>query len=316
MRPMHLPGCVGFCRHPNDMPAVLILGCGDVGRRVAVGERAVGETVTALVRSAHSAARLDAFGLHVVRGDLDNPETLPNLPTREARVYYFVPPPPVGTTDPRLRNFLETMAPDALPARIVLISTSGVYGNCHGEWVTEDRPPRPDADRARRRLHAEQELQAWGELQGVPVVILRVPGIYGPGRLPDRRVRACEPVLREEESPWSNRVHIDDLARACLAAGERGQSKAVYNISDGHPTTMTDYFNRVADAMGAKRPPQITLAQARVELSEGMLSYLAESKRLDNRRMREELGVAPRYPDLTQGLAACIADEAAGTGVT
>jgi len=294
--------------------SVLIIGCGDVGRRVAAGERAAGETLTALVRSAHSAALLAAPGLHVARGDLDNPETLTGLPTREVRVYYFAPPPSSGTTDPRLRNFLATLAPDALPARIVLISTSGVYGDCHGEWVTEDRPPRPDADRARRRLDAEQQLRAWGEAHATPVVILRVPGIYGPGRLPEKRLRAGEPVLCEEESPWSNRVHIEDLVRACLAAGERDRPGAVYNISDGHPTTMTDYFNRVADALGLKRPPPITLAQAHATLSEGMQSYLAESKRLDNRRMREELGVVPRYPDLTQGLATCMADDAAGTG--
>ena len=296
------------------MSSVLIIGCGDDGRRVSAGERAAGETVTALARSAHSAARLAAPGLHVVRGDLDNPQTLTGLPTREARVYYFAPPPSSGTTDPRLRNFLATLAPDALPARIVLISTSGVYGDCHGEWVTEDRPPRPDADRARRRLDAEQQLRAWGEAHATPVVILRVPGIYGPGRLPEKRLRAGEPVLCEEESPWSNRVHIEDLVRACLAAGERNRPGAVYNISDGHPTTMTDYFNRVADALGLKRPPPITLAQAHATLSEGMQSYLAESKRLDNRRMREELGVVPRYPDLTQGLATCMADDAAGTG--
>ncbi len=251
----------------------------------------------------------------MVQGDLDRPVTLPDLPTRDARVYYFAPPPPSGTADPRLGNFLASIAPDALPARIVLISTSGVYGDCHGEWVTEDRPPRPDADRARRRLDAEQQLRAWGEAHARPVVILRVPGIYGPGRLPEERLRAGEPVLCEEESPWSNRVHIEDLVRACLAAGERNRPAAVYNISDGHPTTMTDYFNRVADVLGLKRPPPITLAQARAELSEGMQSYLAESKRLDNRRMREELGVEPRYPDLKQGLAACVAEDADVTGV-
>jgi nucleoside-diphosphate-sugar epimerase len=296
------------------MPPVLIIGCGDVGRRVAASERAAGEPVTALARSASSAARLGALGLHVVRGDLDDPGSLAGLPTREARAYYFAPPPPSGTTDPRLHNFLAAIAPDALPARIVLISTSGVYGDCHGEWVTEDRPPRPDADRARRRLDAEQSLHRWGERQGVPVVILRVPGIYGPGRLPEKRLRAREPVLREQEAPWSNRVHIDDLVRACLAAGARGRLAAVYNISDGHPTTMTDYFNRVADALGLERPPQITLAQARASFNEGMLSYLAESKRLDNRRMRAELGVDPVYPDLEQGLAACLAEVAGESG--
>jgi nucleoside-diphosphate-sugar epimerase len=291
------------------MSSILIIGCGGVGRHVAVRERAAGAAVTALARSASSASDLRALGLQVVRGDLDNPGSIAGLPIRGARVYYFAPPPPSGTTDPRLRNFLAAIAPDALPARIILISTSGVYGDCHGEWVTEDRPPRPAADRARRRLDAEQTLCRWGEHQGVPVVILRVPGIYGPGRLPDRRVRTHEPVLREEESPWSNRVHIDDLVRACLAAGARGQPGAVYNISDGHPTTMTDFFNRVADFLGLERPPQITLAQARASLSDGMLSYLAESKRLDNRRMRVELGVEPIYPDLVQGLAACVTEE-------
>jgi nucleoside-diphosphate-sugar epimerase len=296
------------------MPAVVVIGCGDVGRHVAARERAAGAVVTALARSASGADRLNALGLHVVRGDLDEPGTLTGLPTRGARVYYFAPPPPSGTTDPRLRDFLAAIVQNALPARIILISTSGVYGDCHGEWVTEDRPPRPDADRARRRLDAEQKLRHWGGRLCVPVVILRVPGIYGPGRLPEERLRAHKPVVREEESPWSNRVHIDDLTRACLAAAERGRPGAVYNISDGHPTTMTDYFNRVADALGIERPPQIKLAQARASLGEGMLSYLAESKRLDNRRMRMELGVEPVYPDLAQGLAACMMEAARESG--
>lgn len=289
------------------MSAVLIIGCGDVGRRVAAGERAAGKSVTALVRSTPGAARLNALGLQSVHGDLDIPGSLAVLPVQAALVYYFAPPPSTGTTDQRIGNFLKAIPDTARPQRIVLISTSGVYGDCRGEWVTEDRPPRPDADRARRRLDAEQQLHAWGRTHDVPVVILRVPGIYGPGRLPEKRLRAGEPVLREEESPWSNRVHIDDLVRACLAAGKRGRPNAVYNISDGHPTTMTDYFNRVADALGLERPPQITRAQAGAELSGGMQSYLAESKRLDNRRMREELGIEPRYPDLVQGLAACVA---------
>jgi nucleoside-diphosphate-sugar epimerase len=252
----------------------------------------------------------------VVRGDLDAPQSMVGLPIRQARIYYFAPPPSSGNTDPRLRYFLAAIASDALPTRIILISTSGVYGDCHGEWVTEERPPRPDADRARRRLDAEQTLRAWGERHNVPIVILRVPGIYGPGRLPEKRLRAREPVLQEAESPWSNRVHIDDLVRACRAAAERGRPGAVYNISDGHPTTMTDYFNRVADALGLERPPQITLAQTHSELSAGMQSYLAESKRLDNRRMCEELGVVPLYPDLTRGLAACLMEVAGGSDQT
>jgi nucleoside-diphosphate-sugar epimerase len=285
------------------MSAVLIVGCGYVGERVALAEQAAGARVVALVRSAGSAAHLAARGIASLCADLDDPASMRALPTAQSSLYYFVPPPRSGGTDTRLARFLAAVS--APPLHVVLISTTGVYGDCQGEWVTEDRTPQPMADRARRRLDAEQRLRAWGRKWAVPVAILRVPGIYGPGRLPLERLQAGEPVLREAESPWSNRVHVDDLVRACLAASAQ-RAEGIYNISDGHPTTMTDYFNHVADAVGLPRPPQITGARARVVLSDGMRSYLAESKRLDNRRMREELGIEPRYPDLAQGLAACV----------
>lgn len=290
---------------------VFIFGCGDVGRCVARRALADGERVAALARSDHSERNLRSLGIEVARGNLDHPESLSGLPLAGARVFYFAPPPADGCLDTRLRNVLAVLSGQNRPARIVLISTSGVYGDCHGEWVTEDRPPHPDSDRARRRLDAEQQLLDFGRVNSVPVVILRVPGIYGPGRLPVRRLQAREPVLREEESPWSNRVHIDDLAAACRAAMSRGHDRAIYNISDGHPTTMTDYFNRVAEALGLPHPPQISRQDAAARLSAGMQSYLAESKRLDNRRMREELGVEPAYPELSAGLAACLSREAA-----
>jgi nucleoside-diphosphate-sugar epimerase len=140
----------------------------------------------------------------------------------------------------------------------------------------------------------------------VTIVVLRVAGIYGPDRLPVERLSRREPVLREEESPWSNRIHVDDLAQACVAAMRHGRNGAVYNATDGHPSTMTDYFNRVADAVDLPRPPQVSRVDSRTRMSEGMLSYLAESKRLDNRRLREELGVKLQYPDLASGLAASV----------
>lgn len=309
MKRMPSPGYAIRYQRPSDMRSVLIVGCGDVGRRVALAERAVGAVVTALARSPASAAQLKALGLRIVHGDLDRPESLVALPTSSALIYYFAPPPATGERDPRLYNFLNAISVQPLPERVVLISTSGVYGDCQGDWVSEDRAPHPDSDRGRRRLDAEQQLQTWSNYTGVPIAILRVPGIYGPGRLPEKRLRAREPVLREAESPWSNRVHILDLVKACIAAGARGRPGAVYNISDGQPSSMTDYFNQVADALGLERPPQISLEQARSDLSAGMQSYLAESKRLDNRRMREELGVLPRYPDLASGLAACLKDK-------
>jgi nucleoside-diphosphate-sugar epimerase len=284
----------------------IIIGCGYVGRRVAALEQAAERSVLGVVQSANSATALAASGIEARTADLDQPDSLASLPSAGTTVYYLAPPPPQGDSDPRMEGFVGVLQRSGVPDRVVLISTTGVYGDCRGEWVDEQRPPKPQAERARRRLAAEETLRRWGHDQGVPVVVLRVPGIYGPGRLPEKRLREGLPVLRETEAPFSNRVHVDDLARACLAAARRGVDRAVYNISDGVPTTMTDYFNRVADALGVPRPPQISLEQARRELSPGMLSYLAESKRLDNRRMREELGVTPEFRDLDAGLRACV----------
>lgn len=284
---------------------VLIIGCGDIGERVARLERSEGRAVAGLVRSEKSARRLRAAGIQPITVDLDAPASLNNLPVKDAVVYYFAPPPGEGVTDPRMEAFVSVLSPSNSPRRIVLISTMGVYGDCHGEWVTEGRPPNPWVDRARRRLAAEITLRHWSEASGAPIVILRVPGIYGPGHLPEERLRSGEPVLREDESPFSNRIHADDLARICIAAARHAHPSLLYNVSDGHPTTMTDFFFRVADVLGIPRPPAVTMEEARRQLGEGMLSYLAESKRIDNRRMREELGVELMYPDLAAGLASC-----------
>lgn len=286
---------------------VFIVGCGYVGERVAALELASGALVAALARSRESARWQSERGIEPVAGDLDEPASLRALPLAGTDLYYFAPPPGRGVTDPRLAAFTAALSMEAPPNRIVLLSTTGVYGDCRGEWVDEQRPPNPQAERAHRRLDAENTLRAWSGRSGVPVVILRVAGIYGPGRLPLERLRTGEPVLREEESPWSNRIHVDDLAQACVAAMRRGRTGAVYNATDGHPGTMTDYFNRVADALGLPRPPQLAMADARHHLSAGMLSYLAESKRLDNRRLREELDIELQYPDLVRGLAASVA---------
>lgn len=205
-----------------------------------------------------------------------------------------------------MRAFCALAGPGHAPARVVLISTTGVYGDCGGDWVDETRPLDPQADRARRRVDAESQLAGCCTSLGIPFWILRVPGIYGPGRLPEERLRQGLPVLVEQDAPWSNRVHVDDLVSACLAAGAGRGEPGIYNISDGHPSTMTDYFNRVADVLGLPRPPQVSRSQAARDMSAGMLSYLAESKRITNRRMREVLGVEPRYPDLAQGLPACL----------
>jgi nucleoside-diphosphate-sugar epimerase len=286
------------------MADVLIIGCGDIGRRIAAHGRTAGASIAGLVRSAHARERLAAAGIAPVVGDLDLPATLAELPSAGALLYYLAPPPASGTSDPRVEALLDALA-GREPRRMVYVSTTGVYGDCGGAWITEEQPLRPGSDRARRRVAAEQALRGWGEAAGVAVVVLRVPAIYGPGRLPIERLRRGDPVLREEESPYTNRIHSEDLARVCMAAAERGRAGGIYNVSDGHPTSMTEYFLRVADLLGLPRPPIIAMEEARERLSAEMLSYLRESRRIDNTRMREELGVELLYPDLEAGLAAC-----------
>jgi len=268
------------------MTGVFIAGCGYVGGRLARRLRAPGLRISALARSDASADRLRAIAVAPVAGDLDEAASLANLPVGHSELYYLAPPPPHGVTDTRIAAFCAAIHPPNLPKRVVLISTTGVYGDCKGEWIDESRPLAPQVDRARRRVDAEDRLKAWSAETGVPVVILRVAGIYGPGKLPTARLQAGEPVLRAEESPYSNRVHVDDLVAACIAAMARGRDGGVYNITDGRPSTMTDYFIHVADALSLPHPPQLGLEQAQTQMGEGMLSYLAESKRIGNLRMR------------------------------
>lgn len=263
-----------------------------------------GKEVSALVRSEEKGLQLGEMGIRTVSGDLDAPGPLTGLPTRNAIVFYFAPPPGGGTTDPRVRTFCGSIEPGEEPRKIVYISTTGVYGDTGGEWVTEETPVNPVTPRAQRRLDAENLLRGWGRHRGVAVVVLRVTGIYGPGRFPLDRIRGGHPVLREEEAPFTNRIHADDLARVCLAAAEKGEDGEIFNVSDGRPGTLTEYFDAVADAFGLPRPPRVTLEEARKVMTPLMLSYIAESRRIDNRRMRERLGVDLLYPTLAEGIAA------------
>ncbi|WP_139558684.1 SDR family oxidoreductase [Methylotetracoccus oryzae] len=294
----------------------MIVGCGYVGRRVAALEHAQGNTVICLSRTEHTCNGLRNLGYRVVAADLDVPASIDIQGSSPDILYYFAPPPNSGTTDPRLGAFLERIASQRAPERLVYISTSGVYGNCDGNWVDESHPANPQSDRAVRRWSAEQNVQAWCAERGVRAVILRVPGIYGPGRLPVDRLRQGLPVVRREQSPFSNRIHVDDLAAICVAAGHVPSACDVYNVSDGQPTTMTDYFLKAADALDLPHPPEISMAEARERFSPAMLSFLEESRRLDNRKMLVELGIQLRYGELERGLTASIRADAAPRGTT
>ena len=290
------------------MDTILIIGCGDIGRRVARLALAENTAVSGVVRSTESAAELEKQGIRPIVASLDDPATLKELPTRGATLFYLAPPPGGGTTDPRARNFCDAIPPGEEPRKVIYMSTSGVYGDSGGELVTEETPPNPQTTRGKRRLDAENVFREWGAAHGVAVVILRVTGIYGPGRLPVSQLESGQPVLDERLAPLTNRIHAADLARVCLAAAARGEDGDVFNVSDGHPTTMTHYFNAVADLLGYPRPRQVSLEEARQVMSPLMLSYMSESRRLDNSRMLSKLGIELRYPDLEAGLRASMED--------
>lgn len=282
------------------MKQVIIFGCGYLGSRLAQAHQAMGDAVSGFVQSQASVKTLAQAGIAAQQLDLDLPLALP-MSLESSLVYYLIPPPKSGLIDSRSQHLLAQL--DG-PARVLLASTTGVYGDCQGDWVDETRPVNPVEPRAHRRLSAELQWQDWADGNQAELVRVRLPGFYGPGRLPKARLEQGLPVLNESESPWSNRIHIQDLVTACLAAMDRGRAGEVYNLSDGNPGTMSEYFNQVADHLGLPRPPQISLVDAAGQLSTGMQGYLRESRRIENTKMLGELGVVLRYPTLAEGLCA------------
>lgn len=283
---------------------MLIVGCGYIGERVAAQILSKGEAVSAIVRSDERTKILRTLGVFVLQLDLDTAPA-PMASTLDQTIFYFAPPPPKDTLDTRMQSFLQGLTISGQPTRIVYISTTGVYGDCSGHWIDETQPANPLVDRARRRWHAEQLLQAWRTSTGNELVILRVGGIYGPGKLPLKRLQQGLPMIAEKHAPWTNRIHADDLVQVCLAAMARGCDGEVYNVCDGAPGNMTNYFNRVADLAGLQRPPLIDAEQALDALSPGLLSYLSESRRISNQKMLDQLGVKLHYPSLEEGLPSC-----------
>ncbi|ORJ59837.1 SDR family oxidoreductase [Geothermobacter hydrogeniphilus] len=287
---------------------LLIIGCGDIGTRVARLALAAGQQVFGLVRNEQNAEKLAAAGIQPLLADLRDPDSLNDLPVAGSRVLYAAPPPGGGFEDPKVRHFCEAIPAGTEPSRIVYLSTSGVYGDCGDRPVNEDTPANPQTARARRRFDAEKTIRGFALRHNLPSIILRVTGIYGPFRFALHRILERHPLLREDQASLTNRIHADDLARICLAALEKGRDGDIFNVCDGQTSTMTHYFNAVADAFGLPRPPQIDRNEAQKVMNPLMLSYFQESRRMDNRRMLEQLGVRLLYPTLEEGLAASVAE--------
>ncbi len=285
--------------------SLLIVGCGDVGLRVV---RALGGRVRvfALTSSPERCGALRAAGVRPVVGNLDDASSLGRLAGLADAVLYLAPPPATGHTDPRLRALLAALSRRAPPSRVVYASTTGVYGDCRGEWVTETRPIDATTDRARRRVDAESRLRAWGRAAGVRVSVLRIPGIYAADRdggRPQDRVLRGTPVLAAEDDGYTNHIHADDLARACVAALWRGRPQRVVQVCDDTDLKTGDYYDLVADLSGLPRPARVTRAQAGEHFSAAQWSFLNESRRLSNARMKRELRLVLRRPTIREGLA-------------
>jgi nucleoside-diphosphate-sugar epimerase len=288
------------------MADFVIAGCGYVGERLA---KALPGRPLAWVRSGERVAALDAAGIRADRLDLDALPDGPVLPPELAGsvLFYLVPPPGDGPADPRLRALLAALP--AAPSRLVYMSTTGVYGDSGGARVDEASPVNPATDRARARLDAEHSVQDWAAARGSEWVVLRVPGIYGPGRLPLDRIRRREPAIREAEAGPGNRIHVDDLVRVCVAAGTSpAAANRLYNVGDGNPASTTEYFRTVARLAGLAPPPEVSREEARRSMSPLAWSFLGDSRRVDTSRLERELAVEIRYRKLEDGIRASLGE--------
>lgn len=282
---------------------LLIVGCGDVGLRVARLTSARLQ-LRALSASAERRALLRGAGLQVLAGDLDRPASLRRLAGVGTRVLHLAPPPAQGEGDPRTRALLRALRRGAPPRSMVYGSTTGVYGDCGGARVSEVRALRPATARARRRVAAEAGVRQWAAA-GVRASVLRIPGIYAPDReggTPLARLLRATPVLACADDVYTSHIHADDLARACVAALWRARARRVYNVSDDTELKMGDYFDLAADLYGVARPPRLPRALAAQQLPPLSMSFMSESRRVDNRRLKAELRVRLRYPSVAQGL--------------
>lgn len=289
------------------MLRILIVGCGDVGLRAARMLRGKAR-VYGLLRSPERAAELRAAGVIPVPGDLDDRRSLRRLAGLADVVLHFAPPPPEGEGDPRSRRLMAALALDSrrrasLPRTLIYVSTSGVYGDCAGEVVPESRPARPRNARAKRRQDAETRLRRWGAEAGVGVAILRAPGIYAADRLPDERVRKGLPALLPEDDIYTNHIHAEDLAGLAIAALFRGRRNRLYNAVDDSGLKMGDWFDVVADVADLPRPPRLSKEAVLAAVTPAMRSFLSESRRLSNRRIKSELRYRLHYPTVLHALA-------------
>lgn len=285
-------------------PRVLIVGCGDVGVRAA-GLLKNASRVYALTSSESRVAHLQQQGIAALRGNLDEPASLRRLAGVATHIIHMAPPPLQGRSDPRTRALVQALLLRSSPQAVVYGSTSGVYGDCAGALINETQLLNPQSDRAYRRVDAEAWLNAWGS-RGFPrISVLRIPGIYAldrEGGTPRERLQRGTPVLQATDDVYTNHIHADDLARATVLALWRGKTLRPLHVSDDSDVLMGDYMNWAADLWQLPRPPRISREQAQTALPAMALSFMSESRRMQNQRLKTELRMKLRYPTVREGL--------------
>ncbi len=285
---------------------ILIIGSGDVARRI-LSRLVPRARVYALLRDPAKADAWRAAGAIPVLADLDDPRSLDRLRGLADVILHLAPPPGEGLRDTRTRRLLAALSKaESLARCLIYVSTTGVYGDCAGALIDETRGLNPESARARRRVDAERSLRDWGRRTGVRVCILRAPGIYADERLPLARLENALPALVDRDDVFTNHIHADDLARACIAAISHGQPNRTYNVVDDSDLKMADYFDRVADAFGLPRSPRLPREVLARQVSPVQMSFMRESRRIGNVRLKQELKLRLDYPTVDVGIAAAL----------
>lgn len=285
-----------------NKPKLLLIGCGDVAWR-ALPALTARYRVFAVLRDTTQVAKWRDAGAIPLLADLDQLTSLRRVAALADFVLHLAPPPNQGQVDQRTQNLLAALRQHR-PRCLVYVSTTGVYGDCNGAVIDETRHLNPQSPRAMRRVDAETRLRHFAQTTNCRVVILRAPGIYAAERLPLERLQRGIPALIAAEDVYSNHIHADDLAQACVLALHRGKPNRVYNVVDHSDLRMADYFDLVAQHFALPQPPRLPRSELAQIVSPMQLSFMQESRRIKNERCLQELGLSLLYPDITAGLAA------------
>ena len=281
----------------NNKLKVILAGSGYLSRYIIkLAEKFEYQSITEYSRTEKSSKYTQ-----YIHKDFDDDSCHLDEITNNSSIIYMAPPRQDRDGDIRLKNFLDKLNKRKIH-KITYISTSGVYGDHNNGLVDETSKLQPITERAKRRLAAENMIQEYSSISSNAFIILRVPGIYGPNRLPIDRIRKQEPIILESESKKTNLIHVEDLARIswlCLTSNIKNE---IFNVSDGSPITVAYFYKEICKIVGLKMPPEISMSEAYGCFSEKRLSFLKESRILDISKMEKFFPDQIKYGNIIDGI--------------